>query len=51
MGRAIIVEDGYVPRAGDFQAGTVNIGDMEISDMAGYTVLFQWLTSVQRGCH
>lgn len=35
-GRPIITEDGCVPRAGDFQTGTVNIGDMEISDTAGY---------------
>lgn len=38
MGRPIITEDGCVPGAGDFQTGTLNIGDMEISDMAGYSM-------------
>lgn len=36
MGRPIITEDGCIPGAGDFQTGTLNIGDTEISDMAGY---------------
>lgn len=38
MGRPIIAEDGCVPGAGDFQTGTLNIGDMEISDTAGYSM-------------
>lgn len=38
VGRPIITEDGCVPGAGDFQTGTLNIGDMEISDTAGYSV-------------
>lgn len=36
MRRPIITQDGCVPGAGDFQTGTLNIGDMEISDTAGY---------------
>lgn len=38
MLRSIITEDGCVPGAGDFQTGTLNIEDMETSDMAGYSV-------------
>lgn len=37
MGRPIITEDdGCIPGASDFQTGTLNIGDTDISDMAGY---------------
>lgn len=38
-GRPIITKDGCVPGVGDFQTGTLNIGDMEISDTAGYSTL------------
>lgn len=38
MGRPIITEDGCIPGAGDFQTGTLNIGDAEISDTAGYSM-------------
>lgn len=34
----IITDDGCVPGEGDFWAGTLNIGDMEISDTPGYPI-------------
>lgn len=44
---SIMVEDGCVPGAGDFQTGTLNSGDMEISDTAGYSASAARLRRVQ----
>lgn len=50
MGRPIITENGCVPGAADFQAGTLNIGDTEISDTAGFSMsACGWGTSREPG--
>lgn len=38
----ITIDDGCVPGAGDLQTGTVNIGDIETSDMGDLPSVDLW---------